>query len=69
MAPRRKKGSSVDTIPPINPNSQLPFCGNYKSSVSESELLRLVRMGVFPLKELSLWRVWEGVTVPTEDTH
>jgi hypothetical protein len=70
MAPRRKiKGSSVDMIPPINPNSQLPFCGNYKSSISESELLRLVRMVVFPPKELSLWRVLEGVIIPTEDTH
>jgi hypothetical protein len=59
----------VDVIPPIDPNSQLPFSGNYRSSVSESELLHLVRMCVFPPKELSLWRVWEGVTVPTEDTH
>lgn len=45
---------SVDAIPPLDLNSQLPFCGNYKSSVFESDLLRLVHMGVLPHKELSL---------------
>jgi hypothetical protein len=59
----------VDAIPLINLNSELPFCGNYRSIVSKSELLRMVRMGVVPPKELSLWRVWEGAIVPIEDTH
>lgn len=58
MAPERKKlGSLLDAIPPINPNSQLPFYGNYRSVVSEFELLRMVRMGVLFPTELSLWRV------------
>jgi hypothetical protein len=26
-------------------------------------------MGVLPPKELSQWRVWKGMSVPTEDTH
>jgi hypothetical protein len=70
MAPKRKKqGTSAPVIPPINPNSQLPFCGNYASIVSESDLLHLVEIGVLAPKELSSWRVWQGVTVPTEDIH
>jgi hypothetical protein len=70
MAPKRKaSSSSVAIIPPINPNSQLPFAGNHMSIVFESDLLHLVSIGVLPLKELCSWRICRGVTVPTEDTH
>jgi hypothetical protein len=55
---------------PFNdPNNQLPFCDNYASVVSESDLLHLVQIGVLPSKEMSLWRIWQGITVPMEDTH
>jgi hypothetical protein len=53
----------------IDPNSQLPFCSNYTSIVSESDLLHLVQVGVLPPKELSSWNIWQGITVPIEDTH
>jgi hypothetical protein len=70
MAPKRKaSSSSVAVIPPINPNSQLPFAGNHMFVVSESDLLHLVFIGVLPPKELCSWRICHGVTVPTEDTH
>jgi hypothetical protein len=70
MAPKRKaSSSSVAVIPPIDPNSQLPFAGNHMSVVSESDLLHLVSIEVLPLKELCSWRIYCGVTVPTEDTH
>jgi hypothetical protein len=70
MAPKRKRQSAiVPIIPPIDPNSQLPFAGIHMSVVSESNLLRLVETGVLPPKELRSWRIWRGVTVPTEDTH
>jgi hypothetical protein len=69
MAPKRKKRSIVAIIPPINPNSQLPFAGNHMSVISEFDLLRLVDVGVLPPKELCSWRIYHGVTVPTEDTH
>jgi hypothetical protein len=70
MAPKRKtQSSSVTIIPPIDPNSQLPFTGNHMSVVSESDLLHLVSVGVLPPKELCSWRICRGVTVPTEDTH
>jgi hypothetical protein len=70
MAPKRKaSSSSVAVIPPIDPNSQLPFAGNHMSIVSESDLLHLVSIGVLPPKELCSWRICRGVTVPTEDTH
>jgi hypothetical protein len=39
------------------------------SVVSESDLLHLVSVGVLPPKELCSWRIYRGVTVPTEDTH
>jgi hypothetical protein len=39
------------------------------SVVSESNLLHIVETGVLPPKELCSWRIWRGVTVPTEDTH
>jgi hypothetical protein len=39
------------------------------SVVSESDLLRRVDVGVLPPKELCSWRIYRGVTVPTEDTH
>jgi hypothetical protein len=39
------------------------------SVVSESNLLYLIKTGVLPPKELCSWRIWLGVTVPTEDTH
>jgi hypothetical protein len=70
MAPKRKaSSSSVAVIPPIDPNNQLPFAGNHMSVVSESDLLHLVSIGVLPPKELCSWRICQGVTVPTEDTH
>jgi hypothetical protein len=70
MAPKRKaSSSSVVVIPPIDPNSQLPFADNHMSVVSESDLLHLVSIGVLPPKELCSWRICRGVTVPTEDTH
>jgi hypothetical protein len=70
MAPKRKKQNSVAVvIPPIDPNSQLPFAGNHMSVVSESDLLHLVDVGVLPPKELCSWWICRGVTVPTEDTH
>jgi hypothetical protein len=70
MAPKRKsQSSSAAIIPPIDPNSQLPFAGNHMSVVSESDLLHLVSIGVLPPKELCSWRICRGVTFPTEDTH
>jgi hypothetical protein len=70
MAPKRKnQNSATVVIPPIDPNSQLSFAGNHMSVVSESDLLCLVDVGVLPLKELCSWRIFRGVTVPTEDTH
>jgi hypothetical protein len=66
-----RKNQSFDAvvIPPIYPNSQLPFAGNHMSVVSESDLLHLVDVGILPLKELCSWRICRGVTVPTEDIH
>jgi hypothetical protein len=53
MAPKRKnQNSAAVVIPPIDPNSQLPFAGNHMSVVSESDLVRLVDVGVLPPKEL-----------------
>jgi hypothetical protein len=70
MAPKRKsQNSTAAIIPPIDPKSQLPFTGNHMSVVSESDLLHLVSVGVLPPKELCSWRIYHGVTVPTEDTH
>jgi hypothetical protein len=70
MAPKRKKQSSATAIiPPIDPNSQLPFAGNHMSVVSEFDLLHLVDVGVLLPKEICSWRICRGVTVPTEDTH
>jgi hypothetical protein len=70
MAPKWiTQSSSAATIPPIDPNSQLPFAGNHMSVVSESDLLYLVSVGVLSPKELCSWRICRGVTVPTEDTH
>jgi hypothetical protein len=70
MAPKRKnQNSTAVVIPPIDPNSQLPFAGNHMSVVSESDLIHLVDVGILPPKELCSWRVCRGVTVPTEDTH
>jgi hypothetical protein len=70
MAPKRKRQSTiVPIIPPIDPNSQLPFAGNHMSIISESDLLHLVEAGVLPPKGLCSWRIWRGVTVPTKDTH
>jgi hypothetical protein len=39
------------------------------SVISEAGLLHLVETGVLPPKELCSWRIWRGVTVPTEDIH
>jgi hypothetical protein len=70
MAPKRKNQNyAAVVIPPIDPNSQLPFAGNHMSVVSESYLLHLVDVGILPPKELCSWRICRGVTVPTEDTH
>jgi hypothetical protein len=70
MAPKRKRQSIVAAIiPPIDPNSQLPFAGNYMSIASESDLLHLVDVGVLLAKELCSWQISSGVTVPTEDTY
>jgi hypothetical protein len=70
MAPRkRKQSATIPDIPPIDPNSQLPFPGNHVSVVSEADLLHLVEIGVLPPKELCSWRIWREATVPTEDTH
>jgi hypothetical protein len=70
MAPKRKsQNSTAVIIPPIDPNSQLPFAGNHMSVVSESDLLHLVSVRVLPPKELCSWRICRGFTVPTEDTH
>jgi hypothetical protein len=70
MAPKRKnQNSAAVVIPPIDPNSQLPFAGNHMSVVLESDLLCLVDVGVLPPKELCSWQICCGVTVPTEDTH
>jgi hypothetical protein len=70
MVPKRKRQSfAVAIIPPINPNSQLPFAGNHMSVISEFDLLYLVDVGGLPPKELCSWWICRGVTVPTEDTH
>jgi hypothetical protein len=70
MAPKRRaSSSSAVVIPPIDPNSQLPFAGNHMSIISEPELLHLVSIGVLPPRELCSWRICHGFTVPTEDTH
>jgi hypothetical protein len=66
MAPKRKNhNSDAVVIPPIDPNSQLPFAGNHMSVVSELDLLHLVDVGVLPPKELCSWQICCGVTVPT----
>jgi hypothetical protein len=47
MAPKRKRQSVVaPTIPPIDPNIQLPFAGNHMSIISESDLFHLFEIGV-----------------------
>jgi hypothetical protein len=69
MAPKRKRQSVVALIiPPIDPNSQLPFSGNHMSIISESNLFTLLRLGFTAERTVFLW-IWHGVTVPTEDTH
>jgi hypothetical protein len=70
MAPKRKnQNSAVVAIPPIDPNSQLPFAFNHMSVVSELDLLHLVDVGILPPKELCSWRICRGVTVPIKVTH
>jgi hypothetical protein len=70
MVPKRKsQNSTAAIIPPIDPNSQLPFTGNHMSVVFESDLLHLVSVGVLPPKKLCSWRICHGVTVSTEDTY
>jgi hypothetical protein len=70
MAPKkRKQSAATPVIPPIDPNSQLPFAGNHVSVVSKADLLHLVEIGVLPPKEFCSWRIWSAVTVPIEDTH
>jgi hypothetical protein len=41
----------------------------YTQVISENDLLHLVEVGVLPSKELCSWRIWWGITDPTEDTH
>jgi hypothetical protein len=51
MAPKRKRQSVVaPIIPPVDPNSQLPFAGNHMSIISELDLFHLVETGVLPPK-------------------
>jgi hypothetical protein len=70
MAPKRKRQIvAILIIPPIDPNSQLPFAGNHMSIISMADLLHLVETSVLPPKELCSWWIWRGVTIPTEDTH
>jgi hypothetical protein len=70
MAPKRKaSSSSAAVIPPIDPNSQLPFVGNHMSVVSKPDLLHFMSIEVLPPRELCSWRICHGVTVPTKDTH
>jgi hypothetical protein len=58
MAPKRKRQSvAAPIVPPIDPNSQLPFAGNHMFVISESDLLHLVEIGVLPPKELCSWRI------------
>jgi hypothetical protein len=55
MAPRkRKQGVAMPDIPPIDHNSQLLFCGNYASFVSETGLLHLVEVGVLSVQRVML---------------
>jgi hypothetical protein len=55
MAPKRKsQNSAAAIIPPIDPNSQLPFAGNHMSVVSELNLLHLVSVGVLPRRSFAL---------------
>jgi hypothetical protein len=44
-------------IPPVDPNSQLPFYGNYAFVVLETDLLCLIEVGVLSSKELCSWRI------------
>jgi hypothetical protein len=46
-----------------------PYKDFRKSTLSESNLSRLVEMGVLPPKVLGGWRSWKGVGAPTEDSH
>jgi hypothetical protein len=53
MAPRkRKQSAATPIIPPIDPDSQLPFCGNHVFVISEADLLHLVETCVLPPKDL-----------------
>lgn len=74
MAPKKKKTKTTTWNPgklqsPFDPNNKLPFCAFFESSVTEFDLLRLVNMHVLPPKELSQWRTWERISVPTKDTN
>jgi hypothetical protein len=53
-AKRKSQNSAVAIIPPIDPNSQLPFAGNHMSVVSESDLLHLVSSEFFPRRSFAL---------------
>jgi hypothetical protein len=66
---KRKQGVAIPVVPSIDPNSTLPFCGNYISIISETDLFHLVKICVLTPKELCSWWIWQGVTVPTEDAH
>jgi hypothetical protein len=68
-AKKRNHSAAIPVIPPFDPNNQLPFAGNHVYVVSKADLLHLVEIGDLPPKVLCSWRIWRGVTVPTEDTH
>jgi hypothetical protein len=66
MAPKRKsQNSAAATIPPIDPNSQLPFAGNHMSIVFESDLLHLVSVGVLPTLGGSIVGLLSQLRIPT----
>lgn len=60
MAPKRKTisqhGRFVDFVVPFDPNSQFPFTAFFASSVTETDLLHLVDMGVLLPMEVNLWK-------------
>lgn len=76
MAPKRKRttselGKLAGFIPPNDENK--PFPNPYIvfriSSISKSDLLCLVEIGVILPIELSSLMTWEELGAPTEDTH
>jgi hypothetical protein len=66
---RKRQSSTVAIIPPIDPNSQIPFAGNHMSIISEFDLLHLVDVGVLLPKEICSWRICRGVTCNTPGVY